>query len=95
MHLWLPADAFKGVVPDSCNIEDDPSNLNILVFVGNVLLVAGFLLAILLFHITVISGVEAYMLVKASAALGSSCVPFSFVGYAWTRRFVHGVLCTK
>ncbi|CAM9524910.1 unnamed protein product [Pylaiella littoralis] len=67
VHLWLPADAFRGAVPDSCRLEDDPSDLNVLVFLGNVIIVAVILLTILLVHITVISGVEAYWLVKARA----------------------------
>lgn len=66
MHLWLSADAFEGLVPDSCTLDEEPSNLSVLVFVGNVLLVGFFLLAFLFFHIAVISGVEAYWLVKAS-----------------------------
>lgn len=67
-------------MPDSCRLEDDPSDLNVLVFLGNVIVVAVILLTILLVHITVISGVEAYWLVKASAVL-------TVLGYVGRRAF--------
>lgn len=66
----MPATTVEDAVPDSCTIEDAPSKLSVLVFVGNILLVAGVLLAILLVHIAVISGIEAYWLVKVREGIG-------------------------
>lgn len=62
VHLWLPAEAFENAVSSGCTLDEHPSKLSALVFVGNVLLVASFLLLFLVAHIVVISGIEAYWL---------------------------------
>lgn len=52
------------LTPDSCEVEDDATQLDDEVFLGNTALVLGILLGIFLVHVTVISAVEAYWLAQ-------------------------------
>lgn len=65
INLWIPLDP-PGDLEDTCNFSVSEGNLSALIFVGNLALVVGILLGVLLLHVAVVSGVEAYWLWKVS-----------------------------
>lgn len=64
INLWVPLD--PPGLEDTCNFSMTDGDLGPLIFVGNIILVIGILAGILLLHIAVVSGVEAYWLWKVS-----------------------------
>lgn len=56
----------EDVASDGCTFETGASDIGALVFVGNLALVLGILLAIFFLHVAVVSGAEALWLTKVN-----------------------------
>lgn len=66
INLWWPAGIGEDIASDGCIFETGASEIGALVFVGNLALVLGILLAIFFLHVAVVSGAEALWLTKVS-----------------------------
>lgn len=71
LHFWIPAEEVEDLVPDECMYPTKASELSALVVIGNFALGIGTILSILMIHVIVVSGVEAYWLTKVTR------IPFS------------------
>lgn len=69
VNLWWPADFAEDIASKECAFVGGASDLGALVFVGNLVLVVGILLLIFLIHVAVISGVEAFWLLKVGGVV--------------------------
>eukprot|EP00752_Nemacystus_decipiens_P002264 g2145.t1 len=67
INLWWPTDVAEDLLSPACDLEAGSGDLGTSVFVGNLLLVLGVLLGVLLLHVAVVSGVEAFWLLKIRA----------------------------
>ncbi|CAM9523853.1 unnamed protein product [Ectocarpus sp. 6 AP-2014] len=67
INLWWPAEIGEDIASDGCIFETGASEIGALVFVGNLALVLGILLAIFFLHVAVVSGAEALWLTKKRA----------------------------
>ncbi|CAM9789606.1 unnamed protein product [Ectocarpus fasciculatus] len=67
INLWWPAEIGQNIASDECAFEAGASGIGALIFVGNLALVIGILLAIFFIHVAVVSGVEALWLTKRRA----------------------------
>lgn len=64
VNLWWPAEFAEDIASKECAFAGGAGDIGALVFVGNLVLVVGILLLIFLLHVAVISGVEAFWLLK-------------------------------
>ncbi|CAB1103298.1 unnamed protein product [Ectocarpus sp. CCAP 1310/34] len=67
INLWWLAEVGQNIASDESAFEAGASGIRALVFVGNVALVKGILLAIFFIHVAAVSGVEALWLTKKPA----------------------------
>ncbi|CAM9953326.1 unnamed protein product, partial [Ectocarpus sp. 4 AP-2014] len=67
INLWWPAEIGEDIASDGCIFETGANEIGALVFVGNLALVLGILLAIFFLHVAVVSGAEALWLTKKRA----------------------------
>lgn len=56
------------IASEECAFDAEESELGVSVFVGNLALVVGILLAVFLLHILIVSGVEAFWLTQVRGA---------------------------
>lgn len=69
INLWWPAKIGEDIGSEECVFDAGASEIGALVFVGNLVLVVGILLGVLVLHIVIVSGVEALWLTKVSLPL--------------------------
>lgn len=86
MNLWWPAQVAEDLVSDGCTFGAGADDIGPLVFIGNLALVVGTLLGILLLHVVVISGVEAHWLCKVRELV----VPYGLVFFC---HFIYSASC--